>query len=562
MFNTLKHIEAASKSGPATQTPQSRPIPGRALAMARNHAGGYAFRVDPWARLERFLILGADGGSYYAAERELTLENLRAAADRLDADGPRAVAMIEAVSVSGRAPKNDAAILALALAAGHADADTRAAALRALPRVARTGAHLFLFAAAVERFRGWGRALRRAVADWYLAQPLDRLLLQALKYQGRAVAPLETGRPKAAARWRHRDLLRLAHPATDAPDRARLFAEMARADGLLAGPPTGLPALAQLDAARRLPKSGPEADGRSPSIAQAAKAIRAHKLPREVVPTALLDAPEVWDALLDDMPMTAMTRSLAKMSAAGLVTKGSAAEATVVSRLADVDRLRAARIHPIALLLAARVYGAGRGVKGKLSWTPSRAVVDALERAFYAAFRNARPTGKRLMLALDVSGSMGWGMVGGAPFTPREASAAMALVALDREDAPLTVGFATRLRPLPLKRGMRLDKAVSAISKLPFGGTDCALPMRRALEDRLEVDGFVVYTDNETWFGDEHPMEALDRYRQWSGRAAKLVVVGLTATEFSIADPSDPGALDVVGFDAAAPQVIADFLRS
>jgi 60 kDa SS-A/Ro ribonucleoprotein len=38
-------------------------------------------------------------------------------------------------------------------------------------------------------------------------------------------------------------------------------------------------------------------------------------------------------------------------------------------------------------------------------------------------------------------------------------------------------------------------------------------------------------------------------------------VVGMTATEFTIADPSDAGMLDVVGFDAAAPAVMADFSR-
>jgi 60 kDa SS-A/Ro ribonucleoprotein len=33
------------------------------------------------------------------------------------------------------------------------------------------------------------------------------------------------------------------------------------------------------------------------------------------------------------------------------------------------------------------------------------------------------------------------------------------------------------------------------------------------------------------------------------------------ANKFSIADPDDAGMLDVVGFDAAAPAVIADFTR-
>ena len=33
----------------------------------------------------------------------------------------------------------------------------------------------------------------------------------------------------------------------------------------------------------------------------------------------------------------------------------------------------------------------------------------------------------------------------------------------------------------------------------------------------------------------------------------------MTSNGFSIADPDDDGMLDVVGFDASAPQVIADF---
>ena len=36
-------------------------------------------------------------------------------------------------------------------------------------------------------------------------------------------------------------------------------------------------------------------------------------------------------------------------------------------------------------------------------------------------------------------------------------------------------------------------------SSLPFGGTDCSLPMTYALANRWEVDTFIVLTDNETW---------------------------------------------------------------
>ncbi|MBW3631376.1 MAG: hypothetical protein KY464_19090 [Gemmatimonadetes bacterium] len=46
-----------------------------------------------------------------------------------------------------------------------------------------------------------------------------------------------------------------------------------------------------------------------------------------------------------------------------------------------------------------------------------------------------------------------------------------------------------------------------------------------------------------------------------TGIPAKLVVVGMASNGFTIADPNDTGMLGVVGFDAAAPQLIADFAR-
>ena len=60
----------------------------------------------------------------------------------------------------------------------------------------------------------------------------------------------------------------------------------------------------------------------------------------------------------------------------------------------------------------------------------------------------------------------------------------------------------------------------------------------------------------------EYPTQALQVYREKMGKAAKLVVVGMEANEFSIADPNDAGMLDVVGFDANTPSVIADFIRN
>ena len=539
------YLSAIFSRRTAVATPQTLPIPG----TVPNSAGGFAFAVDDWARLDRFLILGSEGGSYYAAERTLTRDNAQAVLRAIAEDGPRAVARIVEVSAAGRAPRNDPALFALALAASATDLATRRAALTALPQVARTGTHLFAFAGFVQGTRGWGRALRRAVAAWYLQQPVDRLAYQLVKYRQR------NG-------WSHRDLLRLAHPEGATPAQAALFDWACRGTNSDA-----LPAVVQAAMALHGGEVLTE-----PHAATATTLIRLHDLPREAVPTTLLNDPAVWEALLQRMPLTALVRSLAKLTAVGVLRPLGDHLPLVLSALGDVDRIAKARLHPLALLLALRTYAAGQGERGKLRWEPVQPVIDALNAAFYTAFKSVEPTGKRLLLALDVSGSMAGGGVAGSSLTPREASAAMALMTAATEASTHIVGFSasgrgaayTRdavLTQLPLSPSMRLDQAVRAVSDLPFGGTDCSLPMRYALGRRLPVEAFVVYTDSETWAGPVHPAQALREYRAATGIAAKLVVVGMVSNGFSIADPDDAGMLDVVGFDAATPAVIADFIR-
>ncbi|MEO7730737.1 MAG: TROVE domain-containing protein, partial [Kofleriaceae bacterium] len=177
----------------------------------------------------------------------------------------------------------------------------------------------------------------------------------------------------------------------------------------------------------------------------------------------------------------------------------------------------------------------------------------------------------------DVSGSMTCGDISGiSGLTPRVGSAAMALVTAATEKHHHFVGFTSGsagfggkwgggtsgITPIGISPRQRLDDAVAEIARLPMGGTDCALPMIWAAENGIDVDTFCVYTDNETWAGKVHPAQALRAYRQARGIPAKLVVVGMTSTGFSIADPQDAGMIDVVGFDTSTPPVIADFARA
>lgn len=544
-------------------TPQTEKA---SVDQVMNSGGGFVFALDKWARLDRWLILGAEGGTYYASEQKLTRESAISLLECLAENGARTVARIVEVSSAGRAPKNDPAIFALAIAAGHEDPVTRKAALEALPRVCRFATDLFHFVRDVEGFRKWGRGLRRAVAAWYNDKPAERVAYQAIKYQQRDG-------------WSHKDLLRLSHPTAATPEHDALYRWITGGlEGLSKESARGkVIAPAELPGLIRGFESLRAATNRKQVIAL----IREHRFTHEMLLSEWKNDPEVWEALLEEMPQTALIRSLGKMTAIGLLAPMSEASRKVARQLTDTGRLTRARVHPISLLSALRVYEQGHGERAQrranaLSWAPTREIVDALNDAFYLAFKGVEPTGKNHLLALDVSGSMASGAIAGIPgLTPRVASAAMAMATARIEPQFSVVGFTAAsggyggqwgggdaaLTPLPISPKQRLDDVLKLVTGLPMGGTDCSMPMIWATKNKIVVDTFVIYTDNETWAGKVHPFQALRDYRQKMGRPARLVVVGMTATGFSIADPTDPGMLDVVGFDAAAPQVMADFTR-
>src|SRR2546423_7690994 len=134
-----------------TETPQSKPIPGS--TQVPNSGGGYSWAVDDWVRLERFLILGAQEGTYYIAERKLTEQNAEAVARCIADDGPAVVARIVEISEAGRAPKNDPAVVALAPWVSPGRPPNQQAAVSVLARGCPTRTPLFRLPPVADRLR-------------------------------------------------------------------------------------------------------------------------------------------------------------------------------------------------------------------------------------------------------------------------------------------------------------------------------------------------------------------------------------------------------------------------
>ncbi|MBR7839564.1 TROVE domain-containing protein [Actinospica durhamensis] len=543
----------------AAATPQSRPIPGREAEMVRNNAGGHTFAKDLWRTLEDFLVLGTAGGTYYVGEQTHTFQNVQVVNGAVAADGQRAVALAVEVSTGRppRAPRNHPALFLLATAITNGDLETRRAARTALPQVARTTFHQANFFGYWKALHGkatgngtapkTGRVARGALGDLLTSQPPDRVAFQACKAAARKTPQ---GEPFSL-----RDVLRIAHPKAESPQRRALF-------GWIAGN------VDDAEARQLLPSVDAFLTAKAvTSAAEAVGVVTGRGVPWEFLPDAVLTEPEVWDALIDTVGMTALIRNLARMTRIGTLTPMGEATRRAAARLTDRDALAAGRIHPLDVYLALRVYASGCSRPNPKapaqSWTPVPQIKDALEEAFDLSFGHIEPSGKRLLIAVDSSGSMSYGSMtaSGSPLgTAYQVACAMAtiLARIERANAHVidvdTVVHASRITPRTNLREIDTWRPSG-------GGTDLSLPFSHALAQRLEVDGVLVLTDNETWAGRIHPSQALASYRSGINPAARCVVASLTAAGHSIADPRDEGVLQIAGFDATLPQVVTGFLR-
>src|SRR5258708_35107169 len=148
--------------------------------------------------------------------------------------------------------------------------------------------------------------------------PAERLTYQAVKYQSRDA-------------WSHRDLLRLSHPNPVDEAHKAIYFWMTKGWEWVGEAPHPDEALRRIWAFER-------AKGAA-SAKEIVSLIREYSLPREAIPTQWLNEAPVWEALLAEMPFTAMVRNLATMTRVGLLSPSSEGTVMVIRQLGDTARL-------------------------------------------------------------------------------------------------------------------------------------------------------------------------------------------------------------------------------
>jgi 60 kDa SS-A/Ro ribonucleoprotein len=515
------------------------PVTTQLNGQVANNTGGYVYQVSDQSRLERFLILGVDGGTYYVSEKDLTKENVSWLTRLIQRDPALVLAVVSNISSTGRAFRNSAAVFVLALMLNEASKDWKDFVVKTVPTVVRNGFHVFELAQYIENLGGWGRSKRRAVAEWFASKTPDELAYQSVKYRQREG-------------WTLRDLMRLSHPV-GLDQRVGNF--ILGKEPIFGGPDI-------LAGFHEMQRSG--------SVNEVLFALEQYPgLPWETIPTQFLKEPDVWKTLFynGSLKGQALVRNVVRLAKIGAFSDIKFA-GDYAKALVDEDMIRKTRLHPIQYLLASITYETGqvnrsasswvRDVRTK-SWVSSPKISSALQQGFYKAFKTAPSSGNRIRIGVDVSSSMTWSSAIGSDITAAQGAAAMALVLANSEEYVEILGFANTLRDLGIHPSDSFETVNRKVQLNNFGSTDPSLLITDAMNKKVQVDTFIVITDNEVNRG-RHASETLRSYRQATGIDAKLIVMGMTATDFTIADPNDRYMLDVVGFDATVPQVVTNFM--
>lgn len=512
-----------------TGRPQTQPAFGR-TDMVQNNAGGYGFQITPQERLERFILIGSEGGTYYVGEQKLTEENAKSILSLIKSDGLNVVSTVVDFAINSRAPKADAGLFVLALAASFGDQATKNAAYQAVSNVCRTSTHLFTFLANVQNLRGWSRGLRKAVARFYTTKSVDQLAYQIVKYRNRAG-------------FTHADALRLSHPKADNAYVNNLFKF---AVGKLSEAETGQPLV--------------QAYGKAQTAkgAELISLISEGKLTWEMIPTSELNNSDVLKALLPNMPMMALIRNLNRFAKAGLTKGNSDTVKAIVTKLTDPTYVAKSGMHPVNVINSMLTYSSGRGVKGDSTWEVNQNIVDALQITFELALKAIVPTNKKILIGVDISGSMS-AAVNGMQMNASQIANILAITILKSEKNAELVWFDTQLQTPTFGRRSSVDEI---LRKSPTGGgTDCAQPIIYAANNLQSYDAILILTDSETWAGPRHGFEVLASYRKNVNKDVKVIEVALTATGHSTMPTDDKNLLRVVGFDASVVDVINAYLE-
>jgi 60 kDa SS-A/Ro ribonucleoprotein len=536
-----------------------QPIPGREVDMKLNRAGGYTFKIDTWAQVRRFLILGS-AQTYYASEREMTLENAQVLLDAINEDSVALVNILKEVNTKGEngaipAPKKAPSLFAMALVQQHGDLAGRKALYDLLryKHVVRTMSDLLQFLLIIQQIHpenkipmpsGLKKAIHHFVNSW---NNRDQVY-QFIKYTNRSKKLNGKSISINIA-----DVLRMTHLKPRDEEQNYIFKWVV--DGEL---PINESALEYLRAYEIMRSTD--------DVKVLLNLIDTWGFTWEMIPNTWfkdemkVERKKIWSLLLQSskhrMPLMALVRNLNRIASYGLLNDQNISD-LIVERLNDQNDILRSRITPLQMVNAFVAIN---------KYNVDSVLLNAASNAYEYSFGNIGEISGKTAIFLDVSGSMVGqrGVIGAPDLTAAEAGLVFLMPFIG--DNATTYSFDTRVRKLSVTKRTSIGETLRIAKGFSGGGTSIPSTLNYLLSEDLEYDNIIILTDNESWhpgyYGSNgHTSQSLQNYMETINKNVKVAFIPITATDSSVRDDKMTNTLECVGLDTSTIHVVTEFFK-
>ncbi|MDD2867886.1 RNA-binding protein [Neomegalonema sp.] len=489
-------------------------------ADAVNEAGGRAYALTSRQALAQYAATGTLASGFYA-DAEAQMKATLALAHAADAE----FLAKTAVYAFERGNMKDMPALLLAVLSQKGDPQSGELFGKAFGRVVRNGRMLRNFVQ-IMRSGQTGRSSlgsrpKRLVRDW-----ID------------AASPVEILRAAVGADPSLADVVKMVHPRPQTPERAALY-------GWLIGRPYdfgALPQVVQDFEAFKRDMSGPVPE-----------------VPFQML-TSLPLGKAHWREIARKAGWQMLRQNLNAFARIGMFHEQGFTR-MIAGRLSDREEIRRARLMPYQLMTTL----------DNLSAQVPPEIRKALDAALDVSLKNVLRFDGRIVVAPDVSGSMGSPVTGhrkGATTATRcvDVAGLMTAAFLRANPGTLVLPFDHRVHAVDFGAEARIFETAKRLASYGGGGTNMAAPMEELLKRKAQFDLLIFVSDNESWINGRSgpfPTAAMEIWSKLKkiNPEAKMVCLDLQPSA-TTQMKNAPDVLNLGGFSDQVFDVIASFARS
>lgn len=260
---------------------------------------------------------------------------------------------------------------------------------------------------------------------------------------------------------------------------------------------------------------------------------------------------ENWRTIAENMPWNTLRMNLNMLHKRGVFSDTSFLD-KMVAKLSDADSIRKSRTLPYALFTT---FQNTEDIPVQLR--------NALQDAAEIATENVPSFSGSVVLAIDVSGSMGSPVTGnrGTVTTKTrcvDVAGVMASCVLRQNKNARVIMFDTRVHTANLNPRDSIMTNANAIARFGGGGTDTSLPLALLNQEGAKPDLVIYVSDNESWSG-----RRLGTATQWDilkKRVPKAKLVNIDIQPYASSQvPDQKDVLNIGGFSDSIWNAINEF---